>query len=63
MTWRVTSSAEAPGQLAWITMVLMVKLGSSSPPKLQVGENARQHEDDHEIPEQRAVFERPIAKG
>lgn len=35
VTCLVVSSTEAPGQLAWISMVLMVKLGSSSRPRLR----------------------------
>ena len=35
VTCLVVSSTEAPGHLAWITIVLMVKAGSSSRPRLR----------------------------
>ena len=42
VTWRIVSWAEAPGHCAWITIVLIVKAGSSSRPRLMaVAESAR----------------------
>jgi hypothetical protein len=35
VTWSITSCAEAPGHCAEITMVLIVKLGSSSRPSFK----------------------------
>ena len=56
------SPTVAPGHSACTTMVLTVKSGIFAPPEPEVGPDARDRDDEHEIGHQGTVPDRPFGE-